>query len=1058
MLGGGTAVGGYAGYTAAIPSLCVPALKLEDNSAGVGDGAADITAFPDGEALAATWDLPLAQEYGAAVGEEQSAKGTNVVLGPMINVMRDPRWGRNYETFSEDPYLTGEVGDAEVEGIQSQGVIAEVKHIGAYMQEYSRTNVNSVLTRRALEEIYQKPFQMAVDDADAGAIMAAADYTNGVYDNADPLLLAQDADTAWQFQGFANSDWDTAHSVDALQAGLDLSMPSASNFGAPLQAAVVNGTVPIAYVNDAVSRILREMFVHGLFEHPDTGDLSAPARTAAHVQLAQQVSEESTVLLKNADSQLPLNAHKVGSVAVIGQAGSAAPKAEGCGSGAVSATNVVTPLDGIKSVVGSRVQVGYADGSDQSAATKLAAGASVAVVFANDEECEQGGASYDDRTSLDLGSTQDQLIERVAAANPHTVVVLDTGSPVTMPWLHKVAAVLEAWYPGQTDGTAIASLLFGDSNPSGHLTQTWPRNPSQMPTASTDAWGNSSTDNFYEGIDVGYRWDEVHNFNPLFPFGYGLSYTKFAFSSEVVSERGGGDDPVFTVSATVRNVGSRAGADVAQLYVGDPQATGEPPKQLEGFTRVSLAAGQSQRITFTVSSSDLSFWDGATNGWAVDPGTYRFLVGDSVTNTPLHASQTLRAALGATSAAVSSPAQISALTSTNINTTVTVGGNLPEQSVASSLVVPAGWNAKPLTTATFKNVRPGAKLVTRWQVTAPASAGDSLAQLDARALLQAGSSEVTLNGYEEVLVSAPVSAQFASTSILMSRGSQITTSVQLKNGTGESLTASWSVNAPTGITVTPTQGKITLPAGGVTTVRVALAAASDVAPGVQSLDFAFTATGGNSTYSGDSALSLSVAYSSLADAFNNVGITDDSAPTAGNFDGSNNSYSVQAIAAQGVTPGGQITHDGATLTWPSAAAGSNDNVQVAGQTIALNGSGSKLVFLLAGTHGTATGTGTITYTDGTTQSFGLAANNWTIAAAGSGVTATGSDGDDAFVTTAHWNPTNSADGDYEVAVFGYTAALDASKTVAYVTFPAVVGGGDGSGLQTLHIFAMAIGS
>jgi beta-glucosidase len=1058
MLGGNpSADTGYAGYVAGIPSLCIPALKLEDNSSGVGDGIGDITAFPDGEAAAATWDPQLVWQYGAAVGAEQVAKGTNVVLGPMINIMRDPRWGRNYETFSEDPYLTSAIGVAEVQGIQSQGVIAEVKHIGAYTQEYNRTNVNSVVSRRALEEIYQAPFEAVVQQGKAGAIMAAADYTNGVYDNADPLLLTTDAKTAWQFPGFVTSDWDGAHSVDAAAAGLDISMPAPGNFGAPLEQAVEAGTVPIAVVNDHVARILDEMFVHGLFEHPDTGTLSAPATTPAHVQLAQDVAEQSTVLLKDDDSSLPLNANTVKSIAIVGEAGSASPKAVGCGSGAVTPTNVVTPLQGIQSAVGSGVPVGYADGSDVSAAAQLAASSSVAIVFANDQECEQGGASYDDRTSLDIGGGQDQLIDAVAAANPNTIVVLDTGSPITMPWLSKVKAVVEAWYPGQTDGSAIAAVLFGDVDPSGHLTQTWPKDEAQMPTASPSSWGNATTDDFTEGIDVGYRWYEVHHFKPLFPFGYGLSYTTFAFTGEQVVRTGGPDDPSFRVSAIVENTGNRAGSEVAQLYVGDPRSTGEPPKQLESFSKVTLRPGGSARVTFDVAGANLRYWDKSSGGWAIAPGLYRFYVGDSYEHTPLEQAATLGTTSGSTAVTVAAPSILRPAQATSVRSTVTVGGNQTQAQVRVSLITPAGWQVTPTTPASFRNVQPGADLVTTWRVTPPAQDAARLEQLGASATVSAGPSSQTLTGFQQVQVPAVVTSTFSPATLLVTPGTTADATLDLTNQTGESESVAWQVGEQSGLNVTPAQGTVTLAPGA--TVPVTLAVSSTTNQGASyELDVSLDATVGAFTYQGDAFLPVIQAYAFLAQAFNNVGITDDSDTSPGNFDGAGNSYSAEALAAVGLTPGATVEHDNATLTWPSVAPGTADNVQVAGQTIEVGASGSELAFLVAGTHGVASGTGMITYTDGSTQPFTLTTDNWTVAPVGSTTGTPPTGGDDLLATSAHWNPSTSPDGDYELAVFGYTVPINPAKTVAYVALPATMGGGDGSGLQTAHIFAMTTGT
>jgi beta-glucosidase len=926
MIHGSTPNAGYAGYVPGIPRLCVPALKLEDNASGVGDGLGNITALPDGEAAAATWNPALMTEYGRVVGQEQRAKGTNVVLGPMINVMRDPRWGRNYETFSEDPYLTSVAGNADIAGIQSQGLIATPKHIGAYQQEFARTQVNSVVSQRALEEIYLAPFESAVQQGGAGAIMAAADYTNGVYDNEDPFQLTQSAKTDWQFPGFVMSDWDGAHSVNAVTAGLDLTMPVAGNYGAPLQAALQNGSVNLAYVNDHVARILTEMFAHGILEHPDTGTPGSPASTPANVAFAKQAAEQSTVLLKNGGHLLPLDASKGQSIAVIGAAGGTAPKAVGCGSGAVSPSHVVSPLAGIENRAGSAglysfddgitqgwqaganvgsvsavtgfadgpgspfdggyaldaasapnlpvsapktvqvtpaspldlskartffvhvdgyggapgasgyqatvtlssgsqtltrtvavsndtwnlvsvdvsswpyrgkvtgisvsyagtgstspwtmhfqiddvgwatAAVGYADGSNVQAAAQLASTSDVAVVFANDQECEQGGASYDDRTSLDIGGNQDQLISAVAAANPRTIVVLDTGSPVTAPWLDQVPALLEGWYPGQEDGDAIAAVLFGDADPSGRLPQTWPASPSQMPTSSPGAWADPHTDAFSEGIDVGYRWYQVHNVTPLFVFGYGMSYTTFAFGNERVTPVGRPGGTTLHVSATVTNTGTRTGWEVAQLYVGDPATNGEPPKQLEGFLKVQLRPGESTSVSFTLDSSNLRYWDSSAGAWSVAPGTYQLMIGDSSADTPLDASYTVSETTGARTVTVSAPQNIEVGRPDTVTTTLTAGGTETLHGVRMSLDVPAGWSAVPTSRDVFGTVSPGQQEVTTWRVTAPASDSARLAEVSGRASFATGWGTQTLSGSRQVLVPEIVTGQFSPGTMLV---------------------------------------------------------------------------------------------------------------------------------------------------------------------------------------------------------------------------------------------------------------------------------------------------
>jgi beta-glucosidase len=358
-------------------------------------------------------------------------------------------------------------------------------------------------------------------------------------------------------------------------------------FGSALQAAVSSGSVSTATLNSMTSGVLTEMFAFGLFDKPTAGSPAQTATNAADSSSALQLAEEGTVLLKNSGGVLPLTSSDK-SIAVIG--------ADASSSG---------------------VTVSYNDGSSDSAAASLAAASSVAVVFASLGESEGS-----DLTSIDLGSSDDSLFSSVAAANPHTIVVLNTGFAVTMPWLSSVAGVLEAWYPGQQDGTAIASLLFGSSDPSGHLTVTFPTSLSQVPASTAAQWtGQNGTVQYSEGIDVGYRWYDTKALTPLFPFGYGLSYTSFSFSNLKVGTLPAGG--AATVTATVTNTGSRAGADVAQLYVSDPSASGQPPRQLEGFARVSLQPGASQPVSFQLTQQNLQYWNSSSNGWATSTGSYR---------------------------------------------------------------------------------------------------------------------------------------------------------------------------------------------------------------------------------------------------------------------------------------------------------------------------------------------------------------------------------------------------------------------------------------------------
>jgi beta-glucosidase len=766
---------GYVGHIAANPRLCIPGLNLEDGPQGVADGVPGVTQLPAPVALAAAFDPALARAYGTVIGSEERGKGADVNLGPTVNIVRDPRWGRAFEAYGEDPYLSGQTAAGYIGGVQGQGVMSQVKHWAVYNQETNRnTPADDVaISQRAMHEIYLPQFYAAVTQGKASSVMCSYSTINGQYacENSGILGVLKDQ---WHFPGFVTSDWGATHStVASALAGLDMQMPGGSGFGAdyygaPLKAAVQAGTVPVSALNDMVSRILLEMFRFGLFEHPPAGSLGATVTTPAHAQAGRSVAETGTVLLKNRGAVLPISGDRVRSVAVIGSDAGSYAQASGGGSAGVVAPYVVTPAQGITQRAGaSGVSVSYAQGdipaqgalatvpasafpgglsatyynnttlSGTPAATgtvpnvalswggaspapgvnaggwsvkltgtvtapaagqyalslsmtgtasvtingqqafpgqtgfgslaratvTLPAGAatievdyadtiplptdgvtlgwqppadllgqavaaakkaSVAVVFASNFETE--GA---DLTTIDLPATENQLISAVAAVNPDTVVVLNTGSAVTMPWLDQVKGVIEAWYPGQDDGNAIAAVLFGDVNPSGKLPVTFPASLAQVPASTAAQWpGTGGTVQYSEGVLVGYRWYATRGITPLFPFGYGLSYTSFKFSRLAVQPGRGG----YRVSVDVTNTGKRTGADVAQLYVGDPAATGEPAEQLKGFQRVTLRPGATTRVSFTLDRQAFAWWNGH---WEVTPGTYRLMAGDSSASLPL---------------------------------------------------------------------------------------------------------------------------------------------------------------------------------------------------------------------------------------------------------------------------------------------------------------------------------------------------------------------------------------------------------------------------------------
>ncbi len=750
----------YGGYVTGVPSLCIPALKLNDGPAGVGDGKENITALPAPVAGFSTWNPHLMYEYGKVIGEEAKAKGINVIFGPMINVLRDPRWGRAWETCGEDPFLCGKLAVAEIKGIQSQDVIATAKHVAAYDQEQAGRG-DSIVGVRALQEIYLPPFRRAIVNAHVGAIMTMGAIVNNIPANENPYLLKDTTERRWNFQGFITSDYDGARStIGSADAGLDLSMPYPGHFGKPLIEAVASGQVSMARLNTMVSSMLRQEFRFGLFNHPDTGSPQAVVTSSAHTAVAMRVAEQGTVLLKNSHL-LPLSRQRVHSIAVLGAAGSAYPKAVGCGSGQVNPPYVVSPLQGIKALVGPGVTVTYAQGSNPPdspdpeditslirRAVAVAKKAQIAIVFADDLECEGGGKAYgpaappagafNDRATIGLGGGQNELISAVAAANRHTIVVLDTGAPVAAPWLGKVSALLEAWYPGQVDGRAIAAVLFGDADPSGHVVQTWPVDEQQMPTSNPRMWGpgilrpgvvrrshknsRGRAQLFSDGIFVGYRWYDANHIKPMFPFGFGLSYTHFRYSDLTLgSTRINGVTPL-QVSARVTNVGDVAGADVAQLYLGMPQATGEPPRQLVGFQRVALAPGQSKVVHFVIEPREEWWW--GHDGWTESAGTYRVYVGDSsaLANLPLRASYTVGAAIGSRQVTISAPKTFKPGVRTLVRVSLSAGGNETLRDVRLSLTVPGGWKVTSIGRVIRRALRPSAAFTAKFAVTPPVGA------------------------------------------------------------------------------------------------------------------------------------------------------------------------------------------------------------------------------------------------------------------------------------------------------------------------------------------------
>jgi beta-glucosidase len=644
--------GPSAGVVNGIPRLCIPRLVLNDASAGLGNRQTGTTAFPDEIAQTATWDTALQTAQGRALGAEAVAKGVNVLFGPGANLARNPLNGRGFEYAGEDPVLAGRTAAALVKGIQSQHVIATVKHLTLNDQETNRTTVSSDADERVVNELYLRPFEDAVN-AGVGAAMCAYNRVSAVYACESGSLLQSVLKDRLRFPGFVVSDFMATHSTGAANKGLDMEMPTGKYYGAALLRAVQSGSVPTATLNGMVKRVLTSMFAVGLVDHPPRKPV-ATATTPGSVGVATRVAQDGSVLLKNS-GVLPLDG-KSQRIAVIGDAadGDGAQRAsQGYGSAHVPQfgyhPRVYSPLDAITArAKQSGATVSYQDGSSLPQALLAAALADVAVVFVNDVSIE--GSDRPDLTahngtcSLTGGTTctyssldQDQLVKSVAAVNKNTVVVLQTGGPVEMPWLSSVAAVVENWLPGQVDGASIAPLLYGDVNFSGKLPVTFPvaladgplKTAAQYPGV-TDARGVPHA-RYSEGLLMGYRWYDAKKVTPLFPFGFGLSYTTFRYSKVRLV----GTSTGVNAQVTVQNTGSRAGAEVVQVYAVPPSGTGEPPKSLVGFTKVVLKPGQTATVTVPVPNRAFSVWSASRHAWTPVAGCWVIRAGGSSRALPL---------------------------------------------------------------------------------------------------------------------------------------------------------------------------------------------------------------------------------------------------------------------------------------------------------------------------------------------------------------------------------------------------------------------------------------
>ncbi len=642
---------GGAGFVLGVERLGIPIIQMSDAAYGVRQSAVNgrySTALPSNVGSAASWDPQAACEYGALIGRELRAQGYNMTLGGGVNLTREPRNGRTFEYMGEDPVLAGTLVGNRIRCEQAQHVLGDIKHYAVNDQESGRTEVNVVISHRAMRESDLLAFEIGIEIGQPAGVMCSYNLVNGDYACENKYLLTDVLKGDWKFKGFVLSDWGATHSTEkASAAGLDNEEPFGDLFGDKLKAAVQAGKVSQAELDDHVRRILRSEFAAGIVDNPKQRGV---IDVDANQEIARKLEESSIVLLKNRENVLPLDRNKVHSIAVIGEhadygmiSGGGSAQVDPPGPAHEWQAHVWFPTSPLKALQAKApgVQVKFNSGADTSSAAALAKQSDLAIVFVH-----QWISEGMDLPNLSLPNNQDALIEKVAAANPHTIVVLETGTAITMPWLDHVGGIVEAWYGGSKGADAVANVLFGDVNPSGKLPMTFPRSVedlphpklSQPPAGLKDPSSERNPElakatfsvTYDEGLKVGYKWYDAEKKPVLFPFGFGLSYTQFAYSDLKVSA-----GPSTQVSFLVKNTGARAGEEVAEVYAALPASAGEPPKRLVGWSKVSLQPGESKPVSVTVPAKYLSVFDEKENAWKLVPGGYTFMVGGSSQDLPL---------------------------------------------------------------------------------------------------------------------------------------------------------------------------------------------------------------------------------------------------------------------------------------------------------------------------------------------------------------------------------------------------------------------------------------
>jgi beta-glucosidase len=630
-------VKGSAGFVPGVPRLGIPDQTQTDASLGVRNSFIPSTALPSSLATAASFDPEVVRAGGAMIGAEARATGHNTMLSGGVNLAREPRNGRNFEYVGEDPLLAGTMAGALIAGIQSNRIISTIKHYAVNDQETLRTTLDVTISAAAMRQSDLLAFELAIEKSSPGSVMCSYNLINGRWGCENDYLLNKVLKHDWAYKGFVMSDWGAVHStVDAANDGLDqltgfCCIVDKPWFAPPaMKEALQSGAIPQKRLDDMVERILWAMFAKGPVDYPVK---VTPIDYAANAAVAQKAAEESLVLLKNDGDLLPLRGVK--SIAVIG---GSADKGVLAGAGSSDVTPVggavmidnhtylpSPPLDALRHEL-PKAKIAFDPGTDPAGAAALAARSDVAIVFITRHNSEGSEAS------LEMVGNQDALVASVAQANPKTIVVAETGGAIYMPWIGRVPAILEAFYPGIRGGSAIARILTGKVNPSGHLPISFPASPNQLARPNIAGLGKSDgtpAEVIYdEGAAIGYKWYDVKGYTPLFWFGHGLSYTRFSLSGLTAQP----DGKAIRLSFTIRNTGKRAGKGVAQVYVAptDWRKVGwEAPKRLGAFAKANLKPGQSQRIDVTVDPRLLATYEAAGNNWHIQAGEYALLLGES---------------------------------------------------------------------------------------------------------------------------------------------------------------------------------------------------------------------------------------------------------------------------------------------------------------------------------------------------------------------------------------------------------------------------------------------